>query len=179
MGCGCGFGMRRWACIIATQPGADFGWRHVGGPLPKLPAPSARFAARFAVPEHRERPPPSLPTRHGKEGGVGGRGHSSKATPGPAPCSVHSSRLGVGGGWWMGSLSVSLPSVCLHSSNPDYPSPAWLLFFCSSARGVPAPVLALHHPIPFLNLPDPRSLSVPACLSCLVLVYIVSSSWAD
>lgn len=117
LGCGCGFGMHRWACIIATQLGADFGRRPVEeleAPLPHLPAPSARFSARFAVPEHKERPPPSVPTRHGKEGGCGWvREHTaraevggekdalgsfgSKATPGPAPCSVHSSL--ACGGW--------------------------------------------------------------------------------
>lgn len=32
LGCGCGFGMHRWACIIATQTGADFGRRPVERP---------------------------------------------------------------------------------------------------------------------------------------------------
>lgn len=69
--------------------------------LPHLPSLSARFAARFVVPEHKGGPLLPCQPNMGRKGCVGGRGQEggekgtkgalgsfgSKATPGPAPCS--------------------------------------------------------------------------------------------
>lgn len=105
--------MHRWACIIATQLGADFGWRAVEdsgahyhiylhvqqGLLQDSAYLSIRAAPSFRANqtwEGRGVGGKDTGKRRGKKGALGSFG--SKATPGPAPCSVHSSRLGGGDG---------------------------------------------------------------------------------
>ena len=172
--------MHRWACIIATQLGADFGRtpveRHYqiylhhqqgllqdspylsisGGPLLPFQPDMGRKGCGWVG----ER------TAGGRqEGSLGSSGKQSHPRLLLLAACTASPGWILGGG---GSLSVSLPSVSLHSSNPDYPSPARLLFFLLDRAWCPCPCPPPRPPPPHPIPQSPRS-PVPVCARVPVL----------